>query len=143
MREDGWQTWHDELVGGVGLTAGVHTLRVETQTGGFNLNAIEFRASAGLPAPTLSGPGGTRFVNEPLDLTWPDVAGAPIYQLLEATDAGFNNVIAQYWPSASHETVVPTTTGGHHYKVRAWTIPPEQGGSPSPWSNTLSYGISE
>ena len=38
----GWQTWTDAVTRGLSLAAGTYTLRVDTTTGGFNFNYIDF-----------------------------------------------------------------------------------------------------
>jgi len=54
----GWQTWQTVTVTGVSLSSGTQPLRLVFDSGSFNVNSMEFAATAGAPAPPPSGGAG-------------------------------------------------------------------------------------
>jgi endoglucanase len=51
----GWQTWKTQVLGSFLLEEGIHTLRVTTETSGYNLNYLDFTIGTGIRADNTSG----------------------------------------------------------------------------------------
>lgn len=88
----GWQNWVDDVVGTMTLTStGIHTLRIDINAGGFNLNYFEFR-----PLTDTDGDG----VRDSDDLC----PGTPIGVVVDA--AGCEVVIVETEVSHANERLV-------------------------------------
>ncbi|MCK5160950.1 MAG: discoidin domain-containing protein, partial [Candidatus Aureabacteria bacterium] len=74
-------------------------------------------------------------------INWTEIPGAAIYEVLESNNPAFENP-AVYWTNNTYRDfknrLTPTT---YYYKIRAWSNVPEEGGTSTGWSNTISLEV--
>ena len=115
----GWQTW-ENVTATVTLPAGVQTLTLEEDAGGWNLNYMTFAASGGSapPAPTgLSATSGSGDVA----LGWTGSTGAASYNVYRGTSSGgeSSTAIASGLTGTSYTDTAVTGGTAYYYKVAA------------------------
>jgi hypothetical protein len=107
----GWQSWKDVTVGGIALTAGAHSLRINMLTNSFNINYLNVAAANAAP---IANAGADRTVSantlvtldgrassdpdngpQPLSYAWTQISGSSV------TLANANTAQPTFTPSAA------------------------------------------
>jgi hypothetical protein len=79
-----------------------------------------------------------------IELDWTVDSYARIYEVQAARTSDFNEIVDQFWPSASHETITGFGRGMYYFRIRSWnTIPGRPGALVSDWSAVLSVQLGD
>ncbi|MBN1414985.1 MAG: cellulase family glycosylhydrolase [Bacteroidales bacterium] len=99
---DGWQNWKTQILGSFLLEEGKHTLRVVTETSGFNLNYIDFSIGTGNNDPEIEP-------EQLFNVTWDSHTNCPVimaYQTstipykIELFDLSGKKILSDYFTGA-------------------------------------------
>jgi hypothetical protein len=79
-----------------------------------------------------------------VDLDWSVPAYVRIYEGQVSESPDFKNLVQQFWPSDSKETITGLKSGIYYFRVRSWnTIPGRQGALVSQWSQVLRITLGD